>query len=230
MRLFFALLLLPMIAFGRDTAYQALRTLQNERGRELLNRVVEVKGFGGIPQPETWVIVVDDPLARGGVREVEITDGKISSERTPVKGYSGISTDSIMNFEKLNLDSKGAFTLAEQEAKIARVSFDAVDYVLQRDADRGVPVWTLQLLNPDLQRVGTLTIAADNGAVLSRSFEPESAALRGHKAMKQGAEKAKEEGEHLGRKIDRTMRRVGGSVEEFFTGHRTFDRKYRDEE
>jgi len=229
MRLFLALLFLPVIAFGRDTAYQALRILQTERGGELLNRVVEVKGFGGIPQPETWVIVVDDPLARGGVREVEITGGKITSERTPVKGYSGISTDSIMNFAKLNLDSKGAFTLAEQEAKIARVSFDAIDYVLQRDANRSVPVWTLQLLDPDLRRVGTLTIAADNGAVLSRSFEPESAAAQGRRDVEKGAEVVEEEADHIGRKIDRTMRRVGGSLEEFFTGKRTIDRKYRDD-
>ncbi|HWL52964.1 MAG TPA: hypothetical protein VNQ90_11050 [Chthoniobacteraceae bacterium] len=227
------LLLLPMTVLAGDTAYEALRTVGTDRDRELLNRVVEVKGESGVPQPETWVIVIDDPLARGGVREIEVAGGRVVSERTPVKKYSGISAGSAMNFERLNLDSKGAFTIAEQEAKIARVSFDAVDYVLRRDEDRGFPVWRLQLLDPELRRVATLTIAADTGAVLNREFQSLARvgdAQHEEDEVKEYIETGKEEGKHLGRRIERTFRRVGGSLEEFFTGKRTIDRSNRDGE
>ena len=47
----------------------------------------------GDPQPETWRILLDDPKAGGGVREVEVSNGKIISERTPlrsaVRGFVG---------------------------------------------------------------------------------------------------------------------------------------------
>ncbi len=227
------LLLLPMTALASDTAYEALRTVGVERDRGLLNRVVEVKGESGVPQPETWVVVIDDPLARGGVREIEVANGRVVSERTPVKKYSGISTGTAMNFERLNLDSKGAFTIAEQEAKIARVSFDAVDYILRKDEDRGFPVWKLQLLDPELRRVATLTIAADTGAVLGREFQqPElrDDLRQEESAVKEYVEAGKEEGVHIGRKIERSFRKVGGSLEEFFTGKRTIDRQERREE
>ena len=34
-----------------DTAYQALRTVGSERGKDVLQHVIEVEGHGGVPQP-----------------------------------------------------------------------------------------------------------------------------------------------------------------------------------
>src|SRR5436309_593660 len=115
-------------AFGRDSAYQALRSLGAERGRDQLNRVIEVQGRSGAPQPNSWKIVLDDPAARGGVREIEVKKGAIVSERTPVRNYSGTGESALMDFKKLNLDSEGAFTVANREALKAHIGFDTVDY------------------------------------------------------------------------------------------------------
>ena len=82
-------LLLPLAASGRETAYQALRTVGAERSQALLNSVIEVKGRNGAPQPTAWTILLNDPMARGGVREIEVSKGHIIAERTPVKVYSG---------------------------------------------------------------------------------------------------------------------------------------------
>ncbi len=227
------LLLLPLTAMASDTAYQALRAVGVEKDKALLNRVIEVKGESGVPQPERWIVVLDDPLARGGVRELEIANGRIVSERTPVRKYSGVSTDAAMNFERLNLDSKGAFTVAEQEAKLAKISFDAVDYVLRKDDERGTPVWDLQLLDPDLRLVGSVRIAADTGAVLSRRFPVAGRSedrVDDDDDMEDVVEKGKRHGKNIGHRIDRTFHRVGASLEEFFTGKRTLDRRFRDEE
>ncbi len=178
MRLTPHFLLLPMavatvqVAYAQDTAYQALRTLGSSRDQALLNRVVEVRGRNGSPQPDTWLIVIDDPKARGGVREVEISGGRVTSERTPVQAYSGSTTDSIMDMSLLNLDSQGAFTVAEDEARAAGVSFDAVDYVLRRDENTGGPTWILQLLDRSERGVGTIRISAGDGKVASRQFRP----------------------------------------------------------
>lgn len=155
-----------------DTAYSALRVVGKREGQETLNRVVELRGLRGAPDPQVWKIVLDDPRARGGVREVEVQKGKIIGERTPTSRNLGTP----MNFNQLNLDSEGAFTVANQEAQKANVPFDRVDYTLKSGTNGGAPVWNLELFDGRNGRVGMLTIAADSGTVLHRQLD------RGHLA------------------------------------------------
>ena len=136
------LVLLPFgVLHAADTAYSALRVLGKRDGQDVLNRVVEVRGHDGTPQPSVWKIILEDPRARGGVREVEVQRGKIVSERTPTSHGLGGS----MNFNQLNLDSEGAFTIADQEAQKANVIFSTVDYVLKSGTNGGPPLWDLEL-------------------------------------------------------------------------------------
>ena len=65
-----------VFAQANPTAYDALRTVGNQVNRDFVNRVVSVTGVDGNPQPSTWRIFIDDPNARGGIREVEVTDGR----------------------------------------------------------------------------------------------------------------------------------------------------------
>ncbi len=235
---FLALLFLPLAAFGRDTAYQALRTMGAARDQSLLNRVIEVKGRSGIPQPSTWIIILDDPLARGGVREIEVSNSHIVSERTPVKAYSGTSDDLVMNFRKLNLDSEGAFAVAENVARNAHVGFDTVDYVLRCDSANVAPTWSLQLLDDKQHSVGSVVVSADTGAVVKSSFGasgPRFGAKSDQSYSRpQKAEATQDDDEYarthnLGHRIDRSLRRAGATMEEFFTGRRTLDRAFEGE-
>lgn len=223
---FFALLLVPLVlpvaASGKDSAYQALRAIAAVRDQSVLNRVTEVKGLSGTPQPDKWTVVLDDPLARGGVREIEVANGHIVSERTPVKAYSGVGEAVSMNFQKLNLDSEGAFTVADDVARKANIGFEAVDYVLRCDDTNSAPTWVLQLLDENRHSVGTVSIAADSGMVVSKSFG----------GSRFGAVDATDEKAHtdnLGHRIDRSIHRAGASVEEFFTGKRTWDQRFEGE-
>src|SRR5438876_901279 len=94
-----------LCCFGRDTAYQALRAIGTAKGQDVLNHVIKVQGRNGEPQPARWKVVTDDATAPGGVREFEVENGRIVSEHTPVKSYSGTATNAVMDFQKLNLDS-----------------------------------------------------------------------------------------------------------------------------
>ncbi|MEI6351995.1 MAG: hypothetical protein WCP06_12925 [Verrucomicrobiota bacterium] len=216
----FALLLLPLAAFGKDTAYQALRAIGTVRNPALLNRVLEVKGRSGDPQPELWTILLDDQLARGGVREIEVSNGRIVSERTPVKTYSGSAAGIAMNFQKLNLDSEGAFAIAETEAKNASLGFDSVDYNLHCEDAASAPTWVIQLLDSQQRSVGSVTIAADTGTVLAKDLGD----------ARQDGDRASETGEKAGgfskfqHDVKRSFLHVGGDLEKFFTGRRTIDR------
>jgi len=82
---FVALFLLAVSVRGEEnTAYTALRLIGNLRGEETLKQVLAVSGESGNPQPGMWTIVLDDPAARGGVRELQIVSNQVASERTPV--------------------------------------------------------------------------------------------------------------------------------------------------
>ena len=166
--LFLGLVLFPLCALqAADTAYSALRVLGKRDGQEVLNHVVELRGRDGAPQPAVWKIVVDDPRARGGVRELEVQRGKIVSEKTPTSH----GTSSPMNFNQLNLDSEGAFTIANQEAQKGNVPFDHIDYLLRAGTGGGAPVWQMDLIDGRNGHVGSVDIAADSGTVLRKNFD-----------------------------------------------------------
>jgi hypothetical protein len=252
---FVFLLLLPVaapIASAQESAYQALRHLAAEHGDGIYKQISSVEGREGAPHPEAWRVVVDDPLARGGVREFQVTKGRVASERAPVR-FPGSEAGSPIDFAKLNLDSTGAFTLAEEEAVRAKVGFDAADYNLGPDTS-GKPVWTLRLVDGRGAVVGTISIGASDGRVLRKEFpysserdarrpthddddryvgEPDPADTEDDDRYYRGA--LKEPGlkgklNRFGDRVKRHLYRAGGATEEFFTGNRTIDRDYRDTE
>src|SRR5436189_70104 len=77
-RVWVGLLLLatPVWAEENATAYEALRVVGRELGRDALHQIVSITGTKGDPQPEKWKIVVEDPQGRG-VRELHVADGTI---------------------------------------------------------------------------------------------------------------------------------------------------------
>lgn len=157
-----------------DTAYKALRIFGKEQGEALLNRVVELRGRNGVPQPQVWKVTASDPAARGGLKEVEVQRGKIIAQRTPTSRPGGAGA--VMDLNRLNLDSDGAFTIADQELRERAVPFDRIDYVLRAAAVGQPPVWQIDLFDRGA-KVATMQIAADTGTVLDREvFAPTSPA------------------------------------------------------
>lgn len=163
---FIALLLFVPATFAqeRPTAYQALRVVGTQLNRELVNHVISVAGTDGNPQPEKWTILLDDPKARGGVREVEVADGKIVSERTPMRDSVAGSLGGAIDTAKLNLDSSGAYTIAQQTAASSHVTFTGADYLLHVD-DRGNPVWQVTLHRENGEPAGMIAIGANHGTI-----------------------------------------------------------------
>jgi hypothetical protein len=168
------LLSLPFASMANDPAYAALRVVGKSRGEDTLKHVVELRGKGGVPQPSMWKIVLDDPRARGGIREIEVAHGKIVGERTPLNH----DTVTPMVLTQLNLDSEGAFTVANQEAQKLNKPFNHVDYVLRSGGGNGVPVWEMELSDSKAGHVGSIVIAADTGNILHEDFDHGQVAAR----------------------------------------------------
>jgi hypothetical protein len=165
---FLAFFLLTVSGWAdENTAYTALRLVGNLRGEDTLKQVLSVFGESGNPQPGSWIVALDDPAARGGIRELEIVGNQIASERTPVG--SELAGNKSIDLNQLNLDSDGAYQVAEAEAKKNGASFDRVNYRLSVDSDTAKPLWVVRLLDSQRQEVGIVKVAADNGALVSSS-------------------------------------------------------------
>jgi hypothetical protein len=153
----------PVRAEESATAYEALRVVGSEFGRDALQQIVSIRGTRGNPQPEKWKIVVEDSQGRG-VRELVIADGKIDSDEEANRDVAGSTEAAMIDVSRLNLDSSGAYAVASHTADASHTSFATADYTLRTD-DRGEPMWIVTLRSRSSHPVGTIYIGATRGTV-----------------------------------------------------------------
>ena len=154
----------PVWAGENATAYEALRVLGSEIGRDGLQQIVSIRGTKGDPQPEKWKIVMEDPQG-GGVRELQVADGRIDSDNDADRDVAGSAEGAAIDVSQLNLDSSGAYAVASHTAEAAHTNFATADYVLRTD-DRGEPMWIVTLRNKSSRPVGTIYIGGARGTVM----------------------------------------------------------------
>jgi hypothetical protein len=157
------LLATPVFAEENATAYEALRVVGSELGRDALQQIVAIRGTKGDPQPERWTIVVQDPQG-GGVRELEIADGRMNSDNEADRDVAGSAEGATIDVSRLNLDSSGAYAVASHTAEASHMSFATADYTLRTD-ERGEPMWIVTLRNRSARPIGTIYIGGTRGTV-----------------------------------------------------------------
>jgi hypothetical protein len=165
-------ILFAVTGHAQVTAYAALRTVGSSRGEKVLKQVLAISGEGSGAQPTHWKVWIDDPGARGGVRELEVSGDQITSERTPVKSEWAGGKD--MDLAHLNLDSDGAYQVATQEARTKGIEFSKVQFQLAADRETGKPGWTVQMADAKDQRVGAIKVNADSGTIVSSAWGPDA--------------------------------------------------------
>ena len=111
------------LAQEEPTAYEALRVVGTQFNRAAIRRVLSVTGVDGDPQPATWKVMIADRNAPGGVREFEVTGGRIVADRTPARNVVGTTEGATIDTSQLNLDSSGAFTVASYTADKSHTNF-----------------------------------------------------------------------------------------------------------
>lgn len=192
-------------------------------------KVVEIRGERGDPQPKEWVFLFSDPAARGGVREVTVADGKITSERTPLRGMADIAGLAPLDAGSLATDADAAFRIVQKEAIKSQLGFDWIDYTLRTDAESNALVWTVKLYDRMGAPVGTARISAKDGAVVG-SLQPDPDA----RARAEATPVSKEGGivGHISKTAGRaaksatdTTLHLIGTVQEQIVGERTIGPK-----
>jgi hypothetical protein len=165
-KIFAALLVSGVAALAQNapTAYDAMRAVGTQFGSDAVDRVIAISGVNGNPQPEKWNILLSDPGTRDGVREVQVTNGRITNQRSTTREATGAGRGPTVDTHKLNLDSSGAYEVASKTADSSHVPFALVNYTLRPD-ERGNPTWVVSLQSQSRRSLGTIYIGANKGTV-----------------------------------------------------------------
>lgn len=151
---------------GGPSAQTSLRVVEKGAGVSIGPKLVSIMGVNGGDQPATWLYTIRN--AQGQFFEFNVTNGRYVGSRMIAASPLG----GIVASKRWKIDSAGAFAIVERLARKSKVGFDSVNYHLRCAELSDRPVWFLTLVNARSQAVGLVTLAADNGAVLSSSFTP----------------------------------------------------------
>lgn len=151
----------PVTGEDNPTAYTALRVISKDLGHDALERVVEVTGRDGAPQPYLWKVVLKEGE---GSREVDVAGGKIEAQRALTRPAAASTP---IHLADLNLDSSGAFDATDVQARKVKLRYDSLNYALRVSATTKKPVWMIDLLNKEGSNVGVIRLAAHDGTILS---------------------------------------------------------------
>ena len=218
-------------ASAAETAFTALRVIQSQRSAALVASLAEIRGERGGHQPDVWIFLFNDPGARGGVREITVQKGAITSERTPLRGFSGVGDLPRLRGDNLKIDSNTAFRLVNAAAAKQGLGFHWLDYTLRPDSETAAPLWVLDLIDYLGVRVGTMMLSAESGKTIRALSVTRSDEIQNATVSTPVAPQQEQMGGFLGevrdvsKKVNNTMRKgtlnVIGGVEEWLTGERT---------
>ncbi len=144
----------------------ALNILSQKFGANHFQWIVEMRAFNGVPQPSEWTVVAYDQASIYLLNEYWVGEGRAVNEGPYDEIYPDKAPIGFIDFAKLKLDSVAAFTVAEGEARKARVGFDSLNYVLRSREYSTEPVWILTLVDANESVVGKVHVSGLTGSVL----------------------------------------------------------------
>ena len=156
----------PLPADEPIPARAGLQRLEDRFGREAVERLYEMTGVAGDPQPLEWRVTAPDLRRTDLLHEFWIGDTRATDEGVNDDFYPDRLPKGFFRLSRVKLDSTQAFAITEQIARDAGVGFDVVNYKLHCREYSDEPVWTLTLLDREEVIIGSVHLSADTGKVL----------------------------------------------------------------
>jgi hypothetical protein len=150
-------------------AFAALQLLTPEQARS----VAVIAGRDGTPEPERWHILVHDPKTETGVREIVVTSGHKTADRTVSQFADALTAGDIINPDALKVDSDQVARLALQFGVANNVVVSALHFELRKSGPEASPLWTVTCLDVAGLELGKLIVSAARGTVIMHPGFPQ---------------------------------------------------------
>ncbi len=168
--LIFSLLTLASVGAQDETpgvpALSAIHRLQERFGTDNFDRLFEMTGSSGDPQPTEWRVTAVHLLRSVELHEYWADGRRATDEGANEDYYPEKLPKGFFRLSRVKLDSTQAFAVTEQVARDAHIGFDSINYKLHGREYNDEPVWTLTLMNRDEEVIGSVHLSADSGDVL----------------------------------------------------------------
>ncbi|MDF1826507.1 MAG: hypothetical protein P1U68_17825 [Verrucomicrobiales bacterium] len=165
--LFAAVLSLSLSAEAQsNSAREALGVISAQFGPRSTQWLAEMRGTGGVPQPYEWDIVAFDERAPRLLYRFRAGGGRATDMGLDRQIYPDLAPAGYFSPNQIGVDSVAAFTIAEGEARKAKMAFDSCNYILNARDFSTEPIWQLELVDTRRAVVGKIFLSANSGAVL----------------------------------------------------------------
>lgn len=152
------------------SAFQALKLLSAEQ----LKALSRVEGVDGTPTPERWYLIVHDPSAENGFKELVVNAGAIVAERGLSQFVESVGPGEVIGASPLKIDSDRLAKLLRDTAKASKRTVAAINYELRRESAAVAPYWKVTALDVEGRPFGAILVSAEKGTVLAKDgFVPE---------------------------------------------------------
>jgi hypothetical protein len=129
--------------------------------------IARLSARAGKPSPEMWTIVVYDSKAPKGLRELTVSSSTIVSSRTKSDIALKLTKADVIGLEGLRIDSDQVAELTASYASANQLAPAAFDYDLRKEGEDAAPLWTVNAFDQTGNRLGTVVVAANSGAIVS---------------------------------------------------------------
>jgi hypothetical protein len=144
------------------SAFDAVRLLTPEQ----LQNLAVVAGRDGSPEPERWHVLVHDPKAESGLREVVVTDGKKTADRTLSQFAEALAATDVLGPDSVKVDSAQVGKIALQFGLANQLNVSALHYDLRKSGPEAAPLWTVTCLDANGSELGKIVVSASSGTVI----------------------------------------------------------------
>lgn len=148
------------------SARESLGIIAERHGARAVQWIAEIRGIGGVPQPAEWEVHSFDERVPGLLYRFLSGSRGVADLGPDTKRYPDDVPVGFFSPNDIGVDSVAAFTIAEGEARKARMAFDSCNYLLRLREFSTDPLWRLELLDARRQIVGKIYISGRSGAVL----------------------------------------------------------------
>lgn len=134
--------------------------------------VLKLSADNADPNPDTWYVAAQKDGDDSNIHNITVADGQVTSDKRTLGFREIFSQASPVSLDKVTVDSREAFEIAQNYAKANGRMLGSVSFVLQQKGASAAPVWSVWCYGPDGSYLGLMQMLATNGTVISNDAFP----------------------------------------------------------